>query len=89
MPEISRFLGIIITMYWEVDAPHSVPHFHVRYNEYKASYGIDPIVQLAGALPRRQQRLVEAWAEIYQTELMAGWEQLQKGQKPLPIKGLV
>ncbi len=46
MPQISRFFGIIITMYWEIDAPHHTPHFHVRYNEYQASYGIDPVTQI-------------------------------------------
>ena len=55
MPELARFFGIIITIYMEVNEPHQVPHFHVRYNEYRASYSIDPIAQLAGALPRRQQ----------------------------------
>ncbi len=89
MPEISRFLGIIITMYWEADAPHHAPHFHVRYNEYRASYSIEPIVQLAGALPRRQQRLVEAWAEIYQEQLKEDWQLVQKGKKPFKITGLV
>lgn len=88
MPEISRFFGIIITMYWELDEPHNAPHFHVRYNEYQASYGINPVVQLAGALPRRQQRLVEAWAEIYQNELIDNWKQLQRGKKPAKIQGL-
>jgi hypothetical protein len=88
MPEICRFFGIIITMYWEVDAPHQVPHFHVRYNEYRASYGIDPVVQLAGALPRRQQRLVEAWAEIHQEELLEDWALAQQGRMLFRIEGL-
>jgi len=89
MPEICRFLGIIITMYWEVESPHHAPHFHVRYNEYQATYGIDPIVQLAGALPKRQERLVEAWAEIYQQELIEDWQRVQHGQKPFKVTGLV
>ena len=42
MPEITRFNGIIITMYWEADAPHQAAHFHVRYGGYRASYGIAP-----------------------------------------------
>ena len=88
MPQISRFFGIIITMYWEIDAPHHTPHFHVRYNEYQASYGIDPVVQIAGALPRRQQRLVEAWAEIYQEQLKKDWQLVQNGKQPLKITGL-
>ena len=40
MPELARFFGIIITIYMEINAPHQVPHFHVRYNEYRASYSI-------------------------------------------------
>jgi hypothetical protein len=43
---------------------------------------------LAGALPKRQQRLVEAWAELHQQELMADWDRLQTGHKPLPIAPL-
>jgi hypothetical protein len=88
MPEISRFLGIIITIYLEADEPHQVAHFHVRYNEFQASYSIDPIAQLAGALPRRQQRLVEAWAELHQTELEENWQRVQMGQAPRRIRGL-
>ncbi len=88
MPQISRFFGIIITMYWEFDAPHHTAHFHVRYNEYQASYSIDPITQIAGALPRRQQRLVEAWAEIYQEQLKEDWQLVQEGKRPFKITGL-
>ena len=88
MPELSRFYGIIVTMYMEVNEPHQVPHFHVRYNEFRASYSIDPIAQLAGALPRRQQRLVEAWAELHQTELLDRWERIQAGRSANRIRGL-
>ena len=65
MPELSRFNGIIVTMYWEANEPHHAAHFHVRYGKYQASYSIEPIVQLAGALPIRQQRLLEAWVELH------------------------
>jgi hypothetical protein len=88
MPELARFYGIIVTMYLEADEPHQVPHFHVRYNEYQASYGIYPIAQLAGALPRRQQRLVEAWAELHQDELDENWRIMQSGGRPRRIVGL-
>lgn len=88
MPEIARFFGIIITIYMEVTEPHQVPHFHVRYNEYRASYGIKPIVQLAGALPRRQQRLIEGWAELHQQELLDNWQRIQQGQQSRRIRGL-
>jgi hypothetical protein len=53
-------------MYWEGGVPHQAAHFHVRYGGYHASYSIEPITQLVGALPLRQQRLlVEAWAELH------------------------
>ncbi|MCB0082737.1 MAG: DUF4160 domain-containing protein [Caldilineaceae bacterium] len=54
MPEISRFYGIIISIYLEENVQHHLPHFHVRYQQYRASYGIEPVSQLAGALPVRQ-----------------------------------
>lgn len=88
MPEIARFFGIIITIYMEVEEVHQIPHFHARYGEYHASYSIDPITQLAGALPRRQQRLVEAWAELHQTELQDNWQRIQIGRAPARIRGL-
>lgn len=88
MPELSRFFGIIITMYLEAGEPHVIAHFHVRYGEYQATYSIEPIAQLAGALPRRQQRLVEAWAELHQDELADNWQRIQSGRRPVPIRGL-
>ncbi len=88
MPEVSRFFGIVVTMYWEAGAAHMAPHFHVRYEDYRASYGIDPVVQLAGALPRRQQRLIEAWAELHQEELLANWELAQQNRMLRRITGL-
>ncbi|HIQ09505.1 MAG TPA: DUF4160 domain-containing protein [Anaerolineaceae bacterium] len=54
--------------------PHHRPHFHVYYQNHTAVYSIDPIEPIGGALPRRQQRLVEAWAELHQGELLENWE---------------
>jgi hypothetical protein len=88
MPELSRFFGIIIRMYWEAGAPHHAPHFHAYYQEDVAIYSIDPVESIAGSLPRRQQRFVEAWAELHQHELLADWQRLQAGQRPLPIDPL-
>ncbi|MDH4080525.1 MAG: DUF4160 domain-containing protein [Nitrospira sp.] len=53
-----------------------------------AVYGIEPVEMLAGGLPKRQQRLVEAWAELHQQELMADWDRLQTGRKPVLIAPL-
>ncbi len=47
--------------------PHS-PHFHAYYQDAVAVYAIDPVGLLAGELPRRQTRMVEAWAELHQEE---------------------
>jgi hypothetical protein len=60
MPELSRFFGIIIRMYAE-DGPHHVPHIHAYYQGEVGIYGLDPIMLIAGSLPKRQQRFVEAW----------------------------
>ena len=87
MPELSRFYGIVIRMYCEV-GPHHAPHFHAYYGDDEAVYGLDPIELLAGSLPRRQARLVEAWAELRQSELIADWSRLQAGTDPLPIDPL-
>jgi len=53
-----------------------------------AIYGVDEVELMAGSLPRRQRRLVEAWAELHQPELMDDWQLLQAGQSPLPVQPL-
>jgi hypothetical protein len=88
MPELSRFFGIVIRMFAEVGGPHHRPHFHAYYQEHVAIFGIDPVDLIAGGLPRRPQRLVEAWAELHQAELMSDWERLQRGLPPQPIEPL-
>jgi hypothetical protein len=88
MPELSRFFGIIIRMYVEVGGPHHLPHFHSYYQNEVVVIGIDPIEIISGNLPRRQLRLVEAWAELHQDELIADWKRLQAGQPSLPIAPL-
>ena len=88
MPELTRFFGIIIRMYAELGAPHNVPHFHAHYQDQVAIFSIDPVELLSGSLPKRQRRLVEAWAELHQNELLADWENMLAGQLPLPIAPL-
>ncbi len=88
MPEISRFFGIIIRMFLEAGEPHSVPHFHAYYGDFVGVFGIDPVDLVAGELPHRQRRLVEAWAELHAQELIDDWALLQSARKPDPIKPL-
>jgi hypothetical protein len=85
MPEIARFLGIIIRMYVEAGHQHHSPHFHAYYQDAVAIYNIESLELIAGKLPRRQERFVEAWAELHQKELLENWERLQKGQPPVKI----
>lgn len=72
----------------ELSAPHHIPHFHAYYQEDIAVFSIDPVELISGRLPKRQQRLVEAWAELHQAELLADWQRLQAGGSPLPIEPL-
>jgi hypothetical protein len=88
MPELSRFFGIIIRMYVEAGGPHHLPHFHAYCQDDVAVFGLEPVELIAGSLPRRPRRLVEAWAELHQEELLADWQRLQGGQAPLPIPPL-
>ncbi len=88
MPELSRFFGIVIRMFYEVGGAHHKAHFHAYYQEHAAIYGLDPVALIAGELPLRQRRLVEAWAELHQEELIEDWDRLQHGRKPLPIDPL-
>ncbi|MBE9088752.1 MAG: DUF4160 domain-containing protein [Microcystis sp. M015S2] len=79
MPEISRFLGIIITMYYN---DHTPAHFHVRYNQQKAIIDIKNLTILQGQLSPRILGLVIEWAAIHQQELKENW-QLARLNEPL------
>ena len=87
MPELSRFFGIIIRMYVESGSHHGA-HFHAYYQDSAAVFSIDTATVIAGDLPLRQRRLVEAWAEIHREELVQNWVRLQGGSTRIPIKPL-
>jgi hypothetical protein len=78
MPEISRFLGIIIKMFFD---DHNPPHFHVEYNEYKAIIEIRTAELTEGYLPSKQLKLVQAWAILHEEELLQNFENLGKDIK--------
>lgn len=88
MGEISRFYGIVITMYPEAGERHNTPHFHVRYSGNRATLGITSGDILAGSLPRSQIRLVQAWIELHRPELQAVWSALVSGQATWKIDPL-
>jgi len=71
MPEISRFLGIVIAMYYE---DHASPHFHARYGHAKIEINIETLSVLAGRFPPRALGLLIEWASQHQSELRTDWE---------------
>jgi uncharacterized protein DUF4160 len=85
MPEISRFFGIIITMYY---SDHQPPHFHVRYGDHKAQLTIEAISILNGRLPPRVYGLVAEWAMEHQDELRENWQRVQNETPPNKIDPL-
>jgi hypothetical protein len=88
MPVISMFYGIIVRMYLLDNQHHNLPHIHARYAEFEASLSIDDGEILAGDLPRKQLRLVQAWIEIHRDELRADWQLAVAGDKPYKIAPL-
>lgn len=87
MPTISMFFGIIVRMYF-APKEHNPPHIHIYYQEFRSTINIRNCEVLQGQLPSRQLRLVQAWVEIHQDELMANWELCQNGEKPFSIDPL-
>ena len=86
MPEISRFLGIKIFMYFN---EHNPPHFHIEYNEYKASIDIKTFGVIDGKVPSKVLGLVVEWAEDNQNELFENWNNLKTTGEYMKIKPLV
>jgi len=86
MPELSRFLGISILMYFD---DHNPPHFHVRYNDYRAIISIDELKVLEGHLPARILGLVIEWAVLHKDELMRNWNMVKDTGKYFRIDPLV
>jgi hypothetical protein len=86
MPEISRFLGIVIQMYFN---DHTPPHFHAKYGEHQASIVIESLGLLEGRLPGRILSLVVEWGMEHRDELTANWESLRSTGQCRKIRPLV
>lgn len=87
MPEISRFFGIVVYMYF---GEHNPPHFHVKYNDYRAQIDIETLEIIEGHLSPKVFSLVVKWASIHQKELRKNWLSiLEKGtfMKINPLEG--
>ena len=87
MPTISMFFGIIIRMYFS-PKEHGPPHVHAYYQNKKATIDIENCEVIDGNLSNKQRKLVLAWTEIHQEELLADWELCQNGEKPFKIDPL-
>ena len=74
MPEISRFFGIVIKMFFD---DHNPPHFHAQYGSNLALVDIRTLAVFSGRLPPRVTGLVIEWATLHQRELHTDWERAQ------------
>ena len=82
------FYGIIIQLFLIDNKQHQEPHIHAKYSEHEGSFRIHDGELLAGSLPRKQLRLVQAWIELRHDELLANWELASNGETPYKIEPL-
>jgi hypothetical protein len=75
-------------MYFFDDKQHNLPHIHAEYQGQKAVFEINTAELIAGVLPNRQVRLVQAWIEIHRDELLADWGLAVNGEEPVKIDPL-
>jgi hypothetical protein len=85
MPEISRFFGIVIKMFYN---DHLPAHFHAEYGEFEALIEIETLDVYRGTLPRRALVLVLEWATMHRHELREDWQLAQSGKRLQPIAPL-
>ena len=88
MPVISMFYGVIVLMYFMDRKKHKLPHIHVQYQDNEAVISIPEGKLLEGSLPKSKIKLVHAWIEIHQDELMADWRLAIQGEPILKIDPL-
>jgi len=88
MPVISMFYGVIVLMYYFDNRKHHQPHIHVQYAEEEAVVSIPQGNVIEGSIRTAKLKLVQAWIEIHQDELMANWELAVNGQALFKIEPL-
>ncbi len=84
MPELSRFLGIVIGMFYR---EHGVPHFHAVYGGHEISVEVET-GRIHGHFPPRALKLVVEWCDLHKTELLENWALAKTGQSLKPIAPL-
>jgi hypothetical protein len=85
VPELSRFYGIVIRMYF---TDHPPPHFHAYYAGDEAVVGIEDQRLIAGGLPPRALGLIVEWASLHRAELREAWGLAVVGKTPGKIEPL-
>ncbi len=85
MPDVSRFFGIVIYMYFN---DHLPPHFHAEYGGSEALYEIETLRVYSGRVPRRVHNMVIEWADSHRAELMENWVRARQGQSVVDIEPL-
>ena len=83
MPEIARFYGIIIKMFFK-PKEHEPSHIHALYGEYVGEFNIRTMEMIEGDLPKKAQELVTEWLNLHQAALQAMWD-AQKIEKLPPL----
>jgi len=82
------FYGILVAILYEDNDRHHLAHIHIRYSGMKASIAIEDGRVLAGEIPAKQLKMVQAWIEIHRDELFADWELAISGEEPYRIAPL-
>jgi hypothetical protein len=88
MPAISMFYGIIVYIYYFDNRKHNRPHIHAYFGEYEAVIAIDDGEVLSGDFPGKKMKLIQAWIEIHQDELLANWKLAINGEHLFKIEPL-
>jgi desulfoferrodoxin (superoxide reductase-like protein) len=88
MPVISMFYGLIVMMYFRDNQQHHLPHIHVEYQGSESIVTIPTGEFLHGDLPAGKRKLLAAWIELHQEELMADWELAARGESTYKIDPL-
>lgn len=84
MPEICRFYGIIIYMFYN---DHNPPHFHVEYQDFDATIEIESGI-IKGKIPRQALKLIFEWMDLHKNELLENWKKSEERKSLLKIEPL-
>ena len=88
MAIISMFYGIVVSMYYIDNKKHHLPHIHIKYQGQEAVLSIPDGELLEGKLKANKMKLVQAWIEIHNEDLMADWDLAINGENVFKIDPL-